>query len=79
MATTCDKIFLGDAVGCLKRFYHIIKKAPLLRKTEDMSCNIECELLIIKWIKSSQDFAMQADKSTNVAAFYVLLAHVRYI
>jgi hypothetical protein len=49
----------------------------ILRRIEDLSFNIECEL--IKQTESSQGFAMQVDESTDVASPSVLLAFVVYI
>jgi hypothetical protein len=41
-----------------------------------MGCNIECEL--IKRIRRSQGFAMQADESTDITGLSVLLAFLRH-
>jgi hypothetical protein len=40
-----------------------------------MGFNLECDL--IKWIKSSQGFAMQVDELTDVSRLSILLAFLR--
>jgi hypothetical protein len=48
-----------------------------VRRIKDISYNIKDEL--IKLIKSSQGFAMQADKFTDITSLSVFFGCVRYI
>jgi hypothetical protein len=62
-----------NMVSCVLNNYLVIKKVPpadctVSRWIEDMSCNMDC--LLIKGIKSSQDFSMHVHEFTSPALLF---------
>jgi hypothetical protein len=81
-AESLIKSRVEDSDSCMLGNNHLnvtnaVPYSIISRRTENMNCNNECEL--IDKTAKSESFAVQVDESTDHVGHSVLLAFVRYI